>query len=207
MRPAAAPVPESIELPKTPSKPDRSRQPKRDILAMGGRLGTNVLLFIVALLVAAVVWLIYSAAPTPERHYIDSTKMQAVFLNTGQVYFGDIQSLDKDYLVLTNVFYLQSSSSNGSSSTSSSTANANDVSLIKLGCELHKPYDQMVINANEVTFWENIQDDGQVGKAVAKYDQQNPDGQKCSTQSTTNTNNPANLQSQTSNSTSNSSSK
>lgn len=171
------------------------RQPKEDVLSMGSRIGTNIILFVVALLVAAVVWFIYSSAPTSQGHYVDTTKLQAIFLNTGQVYFGNIKSLNQDYFVLDNVYYLQSSSN--SSASSSSAANQN-VSLVKLGCELHRPYDTMVINSAQVTFWENLQADGQVAKAVAQFQQQNPNGQKCTTSSSSSSSSSSNLQSQAS---------
>jgi len=75
--------------------------------------------------------------------------------------------------------------SNNGSTTSTTAANTN-VSLVKLGCELHSPYDQMIINREQVTFWENLQDSGQVAKAVKTFEQQNPNGQKCADQSTSN---------------------
>ncbi len=136
-----------------------------------------------------------------EGTYVDTSKLQAVFLNTGQVYFGNVKKMNDKYVVLTNIYYLQTS--NGSSST---TSNANtNVSLVKLGCELHEPYDQMVINRSQVTFWENLQDGGQVAKAVKTFEQQNPNGQKCSDQSssasTTSGNSAQNAGSSTSNST------
>jgi hypothetical protein len=59
---------------------------------------------------------------------------------------------------------------------------ANDVSLVKLGCELHGPQDSMVINREQVIFWENLKEDGQVAKAVEEYVKANPDGQKCDQQ-------------------------
>lgn len=117
-----------------------------------------------------------------EASYIKTTKLQAVFLNTGQVYFGNISVLNSQYMVLTNIYYLQTSS-NGSSSSSSTSSNNNNVTLVKLGCELHRPYDQMVINRSQVTFWENLQSDGQVATAVAKYQQENPN-HTCVDQST-----------------------
>ena len=55
---------------------------------------------------------------------------------------------------------------------------------MKLGCEIHAPLDQMIINRTSVTFWENLSSSGQVSKAVATWDKQNPSGQKCSDQST-----------------------
>lgn len=41
----------------------------------------------------------------------------------------------------------------------------------------------MVINRDQVTFWENLQTSGQVATAVATFEKQNPDGQKCADQS------------------------
>ncbi len=151
---------------------------KSDMLSrFTGAGASTLLLVIVALLVAAVVWSLFTSAPNTQSKYVDSSKLQAVFLNTGQVYFGNVSSLNKDTLVLHNVYYLQSS--NSSASSKDTTANQN-ISLVKLGCELHMPYDQMVVNTTQVTFWENLQADGQVAKAVASWQKQNPDGQKCS---------------------------
>ena len=175
--PRPASPPESVGM-RPSGMHNRPTGNKRDnMLGLWGRIGTNVLLFLVALMIAAVAWLTYSATPASQNKYVDGSKLQAVFLNTGQVYFGHVTSFNKDYLVLNSVYYLQSDSSSSSSSSSSSNQN---VSLVKLGCELHKPYDQMVINTTEVTFWENLQSDGQVAKAVAQFQKDNPNGQTCS---------------------------
>ncbi len=142
-------------------------------------LGVIVVLLVVAMLLALVF-----TNPKPQSGYVYSNKLQAVFLNTGQVYFGNIASINAQYLVLDNIFYLQS---NSNSSTSTSTSSNSNVSLVKLGCELHAPYDQMVINMQQVTFWENLQSTGQVAKAVAQYDKTYPHGQTCSNNSTSST--------------------
>jgi hypothetical protein len=142
------------------------------------------LLAIVILFVALIVLIAANnsnSGDKSESSYIKTSKLQAVFLNTGQVYFGNITTLNDNYLVLTNIFYLQTASSG--SSTSSTSSNSN-VTLVKLGCELHRPYDQMVINRSQVTFWENLQSDGQVATAVATYQKDNPGPQKCVDQST-----------------------
>jgi len=125
-----------------------------------------------------------------EKKYVDSTKLQAVFLNTGQVYFGNIKTLNNKYIVLTNIYYLQTANNN---SGTASTASPN-VTLVKLGCELHEPYDQMLINRDQVTFWENLQDNGQVAKAVSTFVKQNPNGQKCADQSNSSSNTSNNVQ-------------
>lgn len=146
------------------------------------RWGSGVGLIIVGLLIAAVVGVLLTARPASEDHFIDNGKLQAVFLTNDQVYFGKIDSINSKYLVLSDIYYLQSSTTNKTSSTNG------NVSLVKLGCELHKPQDQMVINQQQVSFWENLQSDGQVAKAVAQYQKANPNGQTCSNGTSTQSN-------------------
>jgi len=143
------------------------------------RIGAFIVIVAVAILLGALIVLSAFGGGKGENSYVDATKLQAVFLNTGQVYFGNIKVLNNRYFIVTNIYYLQTSGGSSSASTSSNT----NVSLVKLGCELHQPYDQMVINTSQVTFWENLQDNGQVAKAVAAFQKQNPNGQKCSDQS------------------------
>jgi hypothetical protein len=149
------------------------------------RIGVFAGFIAVVILVVALIVLVAAnndnSKDTTEASYIKTSKLQAVFLNTGQVYFGNIRSLNNNYLILTNIFYLQTASSTSGSSSSTSGSN---VSLVKLGCELHRPYDQMVINRSQVTFWENLESDGQVATAVATYQKDNPGPQKCVDQST-----------------------
>ena len=155
----------------------RMGQKKQTGLAKWGTfaLGTTIIILLVAVVLA-----VGFNKPRAQGDYVYTNKLQAVFLNTGQVYFGNIKSINPQYVVLDNIFYLQTSS-NGTS-TAATTAKSS-VSLVKLGCELHAPYDQMVINMNQVTFWENLQSTGQVAKAVAQYQKQYPHGQVCSAQS------------------------
>lgn len=145
------------------------------------RIASMALVVAVVILLAALIALVSLGGTKPESKYVDSTKLQAVFLNTGQVYFGKIKALNNKYFVVTNIYYLQTA--NSGSSTAAASANTN-VTLVKLGCELHEPYDQMVINSDQVTFWENLQANGQVAKAVATFQKDNPTGQKCADQST-----------------------
>jgi hypothetical protein len=137
---------------------------------------------VVILLVGLIVLVGFSNNPD-ESKYVNTDKLQAVFLNTGQVYFGNIKSLNSKYFVLTNIYYLQTSSGSSSTAATTSSSSNSNVTLVKLGCEIHQPYDQMVINADEVTFWENLQSTGQVAQAVATFQKENPNGQKCSDQS------------------------
>lgn len=114
-----------------------------------------------------------------EAQYISTDQYQAVFLNNGQVYFGKIKSLNDHYLDVTNIFYLSTQSAQPAASSKSSSNNK--FSLVKLGCELHGPEDQMIINSGQVTFWENLRSNGQVVQAINKWYQENPNGLNCST--------------------------
>ncbi|HSW85309.1 MAG TPA: hypothetical protein VLF79_01680 [Candidatus Saccharimonadales bacterium] len=150
-----------------------------------------LLIVAVALVLVGVAVISATGGAKAEASYVDTSKLQAVFLNTGQVYFGNVKTLNSRYFVLTNIYYLQTNNANGSSSSSTASANTN-VTLVKLGCELHEPYDKMVINSDQVTFWENLQDNGQVSKAVKTFEQQNPNGQKCTDQSSSSNSNSSN---------------
>lgn len=140
---------------------------------------TAVLTGFVLILLVALVISISFVSNQKESKLVAHNRLQAVFLNTGQVYFGNITTLNNTYYMLTNIFYLQTTTPNGSAATA---ANAR-VSLVKLGCELHAPYDQMMINSKEVTFWENLKPTGQVAKAVSAYEKSHPNGQQCTSQS------------------------
>ena len=134
------------------------------------------LLFSLTIIVVAVVGLIHYSG-NDENRLVNTSDYQAVFLANDQVYFGKIKAVNTKYLDLQDIFYLNNQSSQGSSSTTSSSTN---LQLVKLGCEVHGPYDEMVINTSQVEFWENLRSDGQVVKAIGTWQQQNPNGQTCS---------------------------
>ena len=161
------------------------KKPKRVSKLNLSSMANGIIGVVVVLLLIAIVLVIGFTKPSSQSGYVNTTKLQAVFLNTGQVYFGNVQTINPTYLVLTNIFYLQTQS--GSSTTTTTSANSK-VSLVKLGCELHAPYDQMVINMSAVTFWENLKPTGQVAKAVSQYYKVYPHGQACSSQGTSSTN-------------------
>jgi hypothetical protein len=126
-------------------------------------------------------YLAFSGVPTnSEYKKVDTTKYQAVFLNGGATsgavayttYFGHISSINDKTFVLKDVYYL---------TTDQSSSGQTNPQLTKLGCQqLHSPYDQMIINRNQVAFWENLQDSGKVVTAIKQFIQQNPNGPNCS---------------------------
>lgn len=135
-----------------------------------------VVLFGIAILVAAIA-VAFTRGGDNESKYISTKHYQAVFLNNGQVYFGNINNLNGKYLRMTNIYYLTQSSS---TDTSGKATNGN-YSLVKLGCQqIHDPFDEMIINRDQVTFWENLQDNGKVVTSIKQFIKQNPKGPDCS---------------------------
>ena len=125
-----------------------------------------------------------------ESNQVNTSKYQAVFLNGGATsgsvayttYFGHVTKLSGGYMILKDVYYL----------TTDSTTSSSSPQLTKLGCQqLHSPYDEMVINRNQVAFWENLQDSGKVVTAIKQFVQQNPNGPNCSQTSSTTSSNAA----------------
>lgn len=102
---------------------------------------------------------------------IDSGKYQAVFFTNGQTYFGKLSHVDDSYLKLTDIFYLQSQNQpEGDANNPQSEEKAqSNVTLIKLGDEIHGPEDEMMIEKSNVLFYENIKADGKVGQSIATY--------------------------------------
>lgn len=150
-----------------PSAPTTGGSHKNSKLGFSklNRIMMVVLLFAGTLLAIALIILVVFGRTPSEAGYVTKGKYQAVFLNGGQVYFGKIGEFNEKYLTLSDIFYLRVNQQVQPGQTTAS----NDVSLAKLGSELHGPEDRMVINRSEVQFWENLKDDGQVVKAITTY--------------------------------------
>lgn len=99
---------------------------------------------------------------------VNKNGFQSVFLTGGQVYFGKITEITTSSVVLERVYYLKEGGT--------------DKSLVKLGCELHKPEDKLTITRSNLQFWENLKADDVAGvtSAIKQYEAANPNGQKCS---------------------------
>lgn len=162
-------------------------QPVRPIAPKGSKLPGKqiVVAALIAVLLVAFAGIGAMALKGGEKRLVKADEMQAVFLNGGQVYFGDIDDINQKSLELSNIYYLRVNQQVQPNQTSAQAGN--DISLVKLGCELHGPQDKMVINREQVIFWENLKKDGQVAQAVEKYKADNPQGQSCSQQASTGT--------------------
>jgi hypothetical protein len=96
---------------------------------------------------------------------VKEKQYQALFLTNGQVYFGRLSKVDESYVKLTDIYYLQVQPKPNEPANQQQP----QISLAKLGGELHGPEDVMYVSRQQVLFWENLKDDGKVVKAIQEF--------------------------------------
>ena len=84
---------------------------------------------------------------------------QAVFLDSGAIFFGQLTGLGTEYPVMTNVFYVQNV-------TNPDTKQVSNV-LVKRGKEWHGP-EKMTVNAHHIIFVEPVTPGSQVANLIAE---------------------------------------
>lgn len=93
----------------------------------------------------------------------NSQKYHAVFLNTGQVYFGTIQSENSDNLVLSNVFYIQTIDKTiPPTEEGGATTTIPQQQLVMKGEEPYAPSNTIRINRSQITVIEDLTDQSQI---------------------------------------------
>jgi hypothetical protein len=145
----------------------KTRRKHIDWVAKTVRFELFVVVIGVALLLVAVsLWLATGNFTNAETKQINTKEYQAIFLTNGQVYFGKVGTLNSKFVSLTHVFYIENQNSTSSSTTTASS----NYTLRKLGVsELHAPEDKMVINREQISFWENLKDSSQVVTKIKEY--------------------------------------
>ncbi len=180
-------MPDEIRVNK-PMQSSSGRMMNEDMSNMQPRRGGSkmpwVVLIIVIALVGAGLFLfrdkIFSKAGGGDVKGAVTGKLsgyQAVFLTNGQVYFGKVSDKTSAYVRLTDIYYLQVTQPplQGSQSQSQQQQQQPQISLVKLGKELHGPDDKMDINKDQILFIEDMMDDAKVVQAIREY-KANPNG-------------------------------
>lgn len=175
-RPAEKPQPE----PEKPAEPTPARvapaprqaradsptspAPKRPLRFVAVIIG--VVLLVVGGLFA---WSTLKGAAAPG---IDTSKYQAVFLVNGDIYFGKLEPAGGDYMKLTNIYYIQSPTTQlTDKETQQASTDQNNVKLIKLGEEIYGPEDAMIISRDQIMLYENLKPNSKVAQAIEKSKQ------------------------------------
>ena len=95
-----------------------------------------------------------------KNDFIDSDAYQAIFLTNDQTYFGRLKNINSSFLLLSDVYYVKLNTEGTGQ-------------MIKLGAiEPHGPKDTMIINKDQVLFWENLKFDSQVVKTIQNIQSQ-----------------------------------
>jgi len=93
---------------------------------------------------------------------------QAVFLTNGQVYFGNVSRMNSRWVRIKDIYYLQVQQPLQPPKDPKDQQQP-QISLVKLGNELHGPKDTMDINRDQILFIEDMKDDSKVNGAIAEY--------------------------------------
>ena len=89
-----------------------------------------------------------------KKDFIDRSLYQAIFLRNDQIYFGRLKNISSDFLLLKDVYYVK-------------IDDKGEGKLVKLGkIEPHGPKDEMIINQDQVLFWENMRWDSLVVETI-----------------------------------------
>lgn len=157
--------------------PQMQTQPEMGGSKSGSKMPWIVLLIVVVVIVILGVLFrekLFSKGGTTATTMSKSGAYQAVFLTNGQVYFGKIESMQNDFLTIKDIYYLQvvQPPLQGTPATGQQAPDAQaqpQISLVKLGNELHGPMDEMHVSRAQILFYEDLKADGSVVKAIDAY--------------------------------------
>lgn len=129
----------------------------------------------VVLVILVVGWAIFSfsggvSGLIPSSDGDAAKGYSAVFLSNDQVYFGKA-SVAGDVVVLKDVYYIRLNEAQPQID-ENADAQQPQLSLVKLGDQIHGPADEMRINRDQVLFVERIKDESTVVKAIAQDKEQ-----------------------------------
>lgn len=133
-------------------------------------------IFALVAIAAAVIWLgfwLFQSKPA-------GAKYQAVFLANGQVYFGELRGEQGDYVMLSNIYYLQvnqpvqqaaqTAPAKDKKSEDEKVEKNQDIRLVKLGSEIHGPEDVMYISKSQILFYEDLKNDSRIVQAMGQFE-------------------------------------
>ena len=119
-----------------------------------------------AIAVVAVIALVLVATGTMPMHWRRTNTWSAVFLTTGQVFFGHIARASSQELLLRDVYYLRVGTN--LQPTSEQAAPLPDLSIVRLGSDIHAPVDAMRITRAHILFTQELREDSPVVRTIAR---------------------------------------
>lgn len=105
----------------------------------------------------------------------------AVMMSNGQTYFGRLEKFGPHTAVLHDVFYLQVENSDGEATDTDNATDSADltnaetgsnVKLIKLSDDFYQPNDYLVLNRDQILYWQHLDSASPIIEAMAEYESQ-----------------------------------
>ena len=119
-------------------------------------------------------------SPTTKISDAKASEYSAVFISNNQVYFGKISDLNAEFATLKEVYYLKVQNSlvppqegDVKVENKDQSQQKNELTLIKMGNELHGPTDEIKINNKNILYVEALKIDSKVVKAINDYKAKN----------------------------------
>ena len=91
---------------------------------------------------------------------------QAVFLNNGQVYFGNVTEITNKYIILKDPYSIKLQQTQADEEGS---ATQSEVKLLSIEDEFYKPVGYMLIEKSGILFIEELQDSSQIINIIESY--------------------------------------
>ncbi|MBI2411090.1 MAG: hypothetical protein HYV32_04335 [Candidatus Kerfeldbacteria bacterium] len=107
------------------------------------------------------------------KDLIPESSYQAVFLSNGQVYFGHLDIVSRSYLELTDVYYIkeqlpENTTEDAADTDTTDMSDQTQLSVVRLGNEVHQPVNKLTLNRDHILFWETLQPDSRIIDAINK---------------------------------------
>lgn len=132
-------------------------------------------------------------SPLSDKRSSKKSKYQAVFLTNGQIYFGQLSGFPGNSPVLKDVYYLRAQRSlqpsedlaeelevedkkkdkdidkEEEAKVTPSADETPELTLIKLGNELHGPVDEIQLNSDHILFVEDLKQESRIVRAIEQF--------------------------------------
>lgn len=100
----------------------------------------------------------------------------AVMLTNGQTYFGRMEKYGPNAVVLFDVYYLQVDDAQATTDTNTETvavgAATSNIKLMKLADDFYKPNNYLILNRDQILYWQHLQSNSPILEAIEQYEAQ-----------------------------------
>jgi len=128
---------------------------------------TFVLAILLAVALVALLIHLYQFIIRGRTTVVSDQAYQAVFLSNSQVYFGHLSAIKSRYPILDDVYYVQLLPTNPDSDNPVSTGR-----VVRLtDSATHKPTNRMVLNREQILFWEDLSERSPVLQKIMELKQ------------------------------------